>query len=64
MNGRSVEKILILAANPLDTGRLNLDREVVEIRTTWQLSVNRDRFTIKARGSVRPDDLQDYMFEQ
>jgi hypothetical protein len=34
MNGRSVENILILAANPLDTVRLNLDREVAEIRTT------------------------------
>jgi AAA-like domain/CHAT domain len=63
MNGRSVEKILILAANPLDTERLNLDREVAEIRTTLQLSTNRARFTIETRGSVRPDDLQDYMYD-
>jgi CHAT domain len=57
----SVKKILILAANPIDSVRLSLDREVKEIRETLQLSAKRDRYTIEARGAVSPDDLQQYM---
>jgi hypothetical protein len=34
MNENSIQKILILAANPIDSVRLSLDREVGEIRTT------------------------------
>jgi hypothetical protein len=63
MNDNSIKKILILAANPIDSVRLSLEREVAEIRTTLQLSANRDRFTIEARGAVRPDDLQQYMYD-
>jgi hypothetical protein len=37
MSDNSVKKILILAANPIDTVRLSLAREVQEIRTTLQL---------------------------
>jgi CHAT domain len=59
----SVKKILILAANPINLVRLSLEREVEEIRTTLQLSANRDRFTIETRGAVRPDDLQKYMYD-
>ncbi len=63
MSNNSVKKILILAANPIDTVRLSLDREVGEIRTTLQLSKNRDRFEIAARGSVRPNELQQYLYD-
>jgi hypothetical protein len=35
----AIKKILILAANPLDTDRLRLDKEVEEIRTTLQLKI-------------------------
>jgi hypothetical protein len=63
MNDNSIQKILILAANPIDSVRLSLEREVQEIRTTLQLSPNRDRFTIEPRGAVRPDDLQQYMYD-
>jgi hypothetical protein len=56
------KKILILAANPLETARLRLDKEVEEIRTTLQLSPNRDRFLIESRGAVRPQDLQTHMY--
>jgi CHASE2 domain-containing sensor protein len=63
MSNNSVKKILILAANPLDTVRLSLEREVQAVRTTLQLSANRDRFTIEAKGAVRPEDLQQYMFD-
>ena len=63
MNDNSIQKILILAANPIDSVRLSLDREVGEIRTTLQLSKNRDRFEIAARGSVRPNELQQYLYD-
>jgi hypothetical protein len=56
------KKILILAANPLETARLRLDKEVEEIRTTLQLSPNRDRFVIESRGAVRPQDLQQHLY--
>jgi hypothetical protein len=63
MNDNSIKKILILAANPIDSVRLSLEREVSEIRTTLQLSKNRDRFEIAARGSVRPNELQQYLYD-
>jgi CHAT domain len=63
MNDNSVKKILILAANPLDTVRLSLGQEVKEIRTTLQLSRNRDRFTIEVRDNVSPNQLQPYMYD-
>jgi AAA-like domain/CHAT domain len=63
MNDNSIKKILILAANPIDSVRLSLERELAEIRTTLQLSKNRDRFQIEQRGGVRPQDLQPYMYD-
>ncbi len=63
MNNNSIKKILILAANPIDSVRLSLEREVTEIRTTLQLSANRTRFAIEARGAVCPDDVQKYMYD-
>jgi AAA-like domain/CHAT domain len=63
MNDNSVTKILILAANPIDSVKLSLEREINEIRTTLQLSASRDRFTIEPRGAVRPNDLQQYMYD-
>jgi AAA-like domain len=61
-NSISVKKILILAANPLNTVRLSLEREVEEIRNTLQLSANRDRFQIEPRGAVNRDELQHHLF--
>jgi AAA-like domain/CHAT domain len=58
-----MKKVLILAANPLQTVQLRLNREIEEIRTTLQLSENRDRFEIESRGAVRPNDLQQYMLD-
>lgn len=58
----TIKKILILAANPLETARLRLDKEVEEIRTTLQLSPNRDYYLIESRGAVRPQDLQQYLY--
>jgi len=58
----NIKKILILAANPIKEAILRLDKEVEEIRTTLLLSPNRDRFVIESRGAVRPQDLQQHLF--
>ncbi len=58
----AIKKVLILAANPLETARLRLDKETEEIRTTLQLSPNRDRFEIESRGALRPQDLQTHLY--
>lgn len=63
MQGSPIEKILILAANPLNTARLRLDKEVEEIRTTLRLANNRDCFAIESRGAVRPEDLQQHLYD-
>jgi CHAT domain len=57
----SIKKILILAANPIDTVRLRLGQEVNEIRKTLQLSKHRDQFEIEHRDAVSSNDLQQYM---
>jgi AAA-like domain/CHAT domain len=53
-----MKKILILSANPSDTGRLRLDEEVREIKAGLERSKNRDRFEIVSEWAVRPRDLQ------
>lgn len=52
-------KILILAANPQDTTRLRLDKEVREIRSVIQSSPLRDQISLEDRGAVRPEDFQE-----
>jgi class 3 adenylate cyclase len=59
----ALRKILILSANPLNTSRLRLEKEVEEIRTTLRLANKRDRFAIESRGAVRPGDLQQHLYE-
>jgi AAA-like domain/CHAT domain len=63
MNDNPIKKILLLAAHPLDMTRLKLEREVEEIRTTLNLAVNRARFTIEHRGSVRSSEIQQHMYD-
>ena len=58
----AIKKVLILAANPLETARLRLEKEVEEIRVTLERSPNRDNFAIESRGAVRPQDLQTHLF--
>jgi hypothetical protein len=58
----AIKKVLILAANPLETARLRLEKEVEEIRVTLERSPNRDNFAIKSRGALRPQDLQTHLF--
>ncbi|MEI6330944.1 MAG: AAA-like domain-containing protein, partial [Pseudanabaena sp. ELA645] len=58
----AIKKVLILAANPLKTARLRLEKEVEEIRVTLERSPNRDNFAIESRGAARPQDLQTHLY--
>jgi hypothetical protein len=49
--------ILFLAANPLDTDRLALDREAREIQLELALSGCRDQFEFVTRWAAEPLDL-------
>jgi hypothetical protein len=53
-----IKKILILAANPMDTTRLRLDEEIREIEEGLKLSRQRDQFEIKPVLAVRLRDLR------
>ncbi len=46
-----MKTILILSANPADTTRLRLDKEVREIQQTLRKSNHRDEFTVIPGGS-------------
>lgn len=50
-------KILFLASNPTDLGRLALDKEIRGIDERLQLSALRDRFELVSAWAVRPQDL-------
>jgi hypothetical protein len=50
--------ILILAANPGETARLQLGKEIREIQDGLQRARHRDSFTLEQRHAVRPRDLQ------
>jgi len=51
--------ILFLAANPIGTDRLALDREAREIRVALERSGYRDRFELVTRWAAKPLDLLD-----
>lgn len=53
----ATRKILILAANPLDTTPLRLDTEAREIDEALQRAPHRDRFVLEQRWAVRFKDL-------
>jgi AAA-like domain/TIR domain len=57
-----VTKILILAATPQGTRRL--DEEVREIEEGLRRSRHRDRFELKSRFAARPRDVQRAMLEE
>ncbi len=58
MSANITKTILILAANPSDTTRLRLPKEVREIEEGLALSEGRDRFKVVSQWAVRPDDLR------
>ena len=51
-------RILVLAANPSDTAKLHLSREVREIEEGLALSDGRDQFEVISQWAVRPEDLR------
>lgn len=50
--------ILVLASSPSNEARLRLDKEVREIEEGLRRSQYREKFTLKQRWAVRPDDLR------
>jgi hypothetical protein len=59
----TIHRILILAANPLDTARLSLDQEMRSIQECLKLSTGRQRFEVISQLAVRTDDLQQALQE-
>ena len=59
----SVQKILILAANPRDTSPLRLDEEVREIDEGLKRSRNRDKFELEHKWAVRTRDFRRHILE-
>ncbi|ESA32152.1 hypothetical protein N836_26540 [Leptolyngbya sp. Heron Island J] len=53
-----MQRILILAANPLDASRLLLDKEVREIENVLARAKQRERFDIRTHIAARPSDIQ------
>lgn len=56
-------KILFLAANPDNTGKLRLDKEYREIQESIRMSEGRDRFALEQRFAVRNKDLRRAMLD-
>jgi hypothetical protein len=54
-------RILMLAANPLDSARLAIDEEARQIAQRLRLSDGRDLFDLITCLAVRPMDLQQYL---
>jgi hypothetical protein len=50
-------KVLFLAANPVDTGRLRMDEELREIGKRIRTASERDCFELVTEMAVRPGDL-------
>jgi hypothetical protein len=53
-----IRKILFLASNPTDTGRLRLDKEVHEIDEGLRRSNGSDQFELVPKFAVKVDDLR------
>lgn len=58
-----VKTILILAANPTNTSRLQLDKEVREIDEGLRRSNKREQFKLEQKWAVRPRDVQRAMLD-
>ncbi|MGB7485821.1 MAG: AAA-like domain-containing protein [Phormidesmis sp.] len=58
-----MQRILILAANPLDSSRLRLDKELREIEAVLSRAKQRDRFDIRLQYATRPSDIQQALLD-
>ena len=63
MHSPPIRKILFLAANPKDTGRLRLDEEVRDIQEGLKLSPGRDNIRFHAQWATRIQDLRRSLLE-
>lgn len=59
-----MKKILILAANPNETTRLRLDKEVRDIQEGLNRAQRRDDFKLTYRLAVRPRDIQRALLDE
>ncbi len=59
-----MRKVLFLASNPKDTGRLRLDQELREIDEGLKRASRRDDFQLAQRLAVRPRDFQRAMLDE
>ncbi|MEL6252576.1 MAG: CHAT domain-containing protein [Bacteroidota bacterium] len=60
----AVRKILFLASNPTDTGKLRLGAELRDIEEGLKLAEHRDSFELESRFAVRAKDLSRAMLEE
>jgi CRP-like cAMP-binding protein len=60
---KSKLKILFLAANPVATNQLQLDREAREIEEKLRGTKERDKIELVTKWALRADDLQQYLLE-
>ncbi|MBD2255365.1 CHAT domain-containing protein [Nostoc parmelioides] len=63
MSSNGQIKILFLAADPSDNGRLRLGQELRDIREKLQLAKDRDQFVLESRESVSPGDISQAIFD-
>ena len=57
------KRILILSANPSDSSRLRLDKEVREIKDVLRRAEQRDLFEVKTSSATRPSDIQQELLD-
>lgn len=58
-----VKTILVLAANPMNSTRLALDKKIREIEKSLRRSTNRDEFKLVSRLAVGTQDLRQALLE-
>jgi hypothetical protein len=58
------KKILFLAANPIGTPQLRLDKEFRDIESALTQSKNREDFEIAAKWAVRTQDIQQALLNE
>lgn len=58
MNKKETKRILLLAANPIDTHRIRFDEEIHDIVEGIRRSKYRERFNIKSAVALRYKDLR------
>lgn len=62
-SSKDQQTILFFAANPKDSGRLRLDKELRDIAEGLQRARQRDQFNLEQRWAVRPRDIQRAMLD-